>query len=102
MMLDPLESRLTYPFHRSLFQTLCVLGYCIFPLVISGLISTFIRILWVRAPLSLAAWAWSVWGMLRARPSGSFFDFPMIASMNFLDGSKIEQQRVLLAVYPIL
>jgi len=68
----------------SLFQTLCVLGYCIFPLVISGFISVFIRILWVRAPISLAAWAWSVW-----------------ASMNFLDGSKIEQQRVLLAVYPI-
>ncbi|KAF8340506.1 Yip1-domain-containing protein [Cantharellus anzutake] len=69
----------------SLFQTLCVLGYCTFPLVIAGLISTFIRILWVRAPISLAAWAWSVW-----------------ASINFLDGTKIEQQRVLLAVYPIL
>jgi len=68
----------------SLLQTLCVLGYCIFPLVISALISTFIRILWVRAPISLAAWAWSVW-----------------ASINFLDGSKIDQQRVLLAVYPI-
>jgi protein YIPF6 len=27
---------------------------------------------------------------------------PALASMNFLDGSKIEQQRVLLAVYPLL
>lgn len=77
----------THSFQRSLLQTLCVLGYCIFPLVISALISTFIRILWVRAPISLAAWAWSVWGRLRAHPSGSFSDwlfFPYASFNKFL------------------
>jgi len=69
----------------SFFQSLCVLGYCIFPLVLAALVSTFVRILWIRAPVTLGAWAWCVW-----------------ASVNFLDGTKIEQQRVLLAVYPLL
>ncbi|KAG9104983.1 hypothetical protein FRC06_002903 [Ceratobasidium sp. 370] len=66
----------------SLFQSLCVLGYCIFPLAI---VSTFVRVLYVRAPIAIAAWAWCVW-----------------AAVNFLDGTKIEQQRILLAVYPLL
>ncbi|KAG8693118.1 hypothetical protein FRC09_010723 [Ceratobasidium sp. 395] len=67
----------------SLFQSLCVLGYCIFPLV--AIISTFVRVLYIRGPLAIAAWAWCVW-----------------AAVNFLDGTKIEQQRILLAVYPLL
>jgi len=69
----------------SFFQSLCVLGYCIFPLVIAAIVSTFVRILAVRVPVVLGGWAWAVW-----------------ASTNFLDGTKIESQRVLLAVYPIL
>ncbi|KAJ1307542.1 hypothetical protein OPQ81_001639 [Rhizoctonia solani] len=69
----------------SLFQSLCVLGYCIFPLVLAAIISTFVRVLYIRAPIALAAWVWCVW-----------------AAMNFLDGTKLEQQRVLLAVYPLL
>ncbi|CAE6416271.1 unnamed protein product [Rhizoctonia solani] len=69
----------------SLFQSLCVLGYCIFPLVLAAVISTFVRVLYARAPITLAAWAWCVW-----------------AAVNFLDGTKLEQQRVLLAVYPLL
>jgi len=68
----------------SFFQSLCVLGYCIFPLVIAALFSTFFHKLYVRGPVTVAAWAWCVW-----------------AAMNFLDGTKIEQQRVLLAVYPL-
>jgi len=69
----------------SFFQGLCVLGYCIAPLNIAALIACFVRKIWIRAPISLAAWAWCIW-----------------ASKNFLDGSKIEQQRLLLAVYPLL
>ncbi|CAE6516097.1 unnamed protein product [Rhizoctonia solani] len=69
----------------SLFQSLCVLGYCIFPLVLAAIISTFVRVLYVRAPIALAAWAWCVW-----------------AAVNFLDGTKLEQQRIFLAVYPLL
>ncbi|KAH7918961.1 Yip1-domain-containing protein [Leucogyrophana mollusca] len=69
----------------SFFQGLCVLGYCIAPLDIAALIACFVRIIWVRAPVAIAAWAWCIW-----------------ASVNFLDGTKIEQQRILLAVYPLL
>ncbi|CAE6431769.1 unnamed protein product [Rhizoctonia solani] len=84
----------------SIFQSLCVLGYCISPLgayivvlkikshktiVLAAIISTFVRVLYVRGPIALAAWAWCVW-----------------AAVNFLDGTKLEQQRVLLAVYPLL
>jgi len=69
----------------SFFQGLCVLGYCIAPLDIAALISCFVRKLYVRAPVALIAWAWCIW-----------------ASINFLDGTKIEQQRILLAVYPLL
>ncbi|KAK0235991.1 hypothetical protein EDD85DRAFT_624069 [Armillaria nabsnona] len=69
----------------SFFQGLCVLGYCIAPLDIAALISCFVRIIYVRAPIALVAWAWCVW-----------------ASVNFLDGTKIDAQRILLAVYPLL
>jgi len=69
----------------SFFQGLCVLGYCIAPLDIAALISCFVRVIYVRAPVALLAWGWCIW-----------------ASVNFLDGTKIEQQRILLAVYPLL
>ncbi|THH33094.1 hypothetical protein EUX98_g1113 [Antrodiella citrinella] len=69
----------------SFFQGLCVLGYCVAPLNIAALVSTFVHLIYVRAPIAIAAWAWCVW-----------------ASVNFLDGTKIEQQRILLAVYPLL
>jgi len=48
---------------RSFFQGLCVLGYCVAPLDIAALVACFIRIIWVRAPIAIAGWAWSVWGM---------------------------------------
>ncbi|KAH8117887.1 Yip1-domain-containing protein [Phellopilus nigrolimitatus] len=69
----------------SFFQALCVLGYCVAPLDVAALVSCFVRIIWVRIPVALGAWAWCIW-----------------ASVNFLDGTKIEQQRILLAVYPLL
>lgn len=69
----------------SFFQGLCALGYCVAPLNIAAIVSTFVRLIYVRAPIALVAWAWCVW-----------------ASVNFLDGTKIEQQRILLAVYPLL
>ncbi|KAI0317065.1 hypothetical protein OF83DRAFT_1244292 [Amylostereum chailletii] len=69
----------------SFFQGLCVLGYCVAPLTVAALVSCFVRRIYVRAPVALLAWAWSIW-----------------ASVNFLDGTKIEPQRILLAVYPLL
>ncbi|KAG2741238.1 Yip1-domain-containing protein [Suillus brevipes Sb2] len=58
----------------SFFQGLCALGYCIAPLDIAALISCFVHVIWVGH----------------------------LASVNFLDGTKIEPQRILLAVYPLL
>ena len=91
--------------YRSFFQSLCVLGYCIFPLVLAAVVAAFVRILWVRAPVSIGAWAWSVWGECTApiikRWRSRTHPFAA-AAMNFFDGTKIEEQRVLLAVYPIL
>ncbi|TEB25179.1 Yip1-domain-containing protein, partial [Coprinellus micaceus] len=82
----------------SFFQGLCVLGYCIAPLNIAALISCFVHIIYVRAPIALLAWAWCIWG---AYPQ-ELMRFFSLASVNFLDGTKIEQQRILLAVYPLL
>ncbi|KAG8828957.1 hypothetical protein FRC17_007276 [Serendipita sp. 399] len=69
----------------SFFQALCVLGYCIAPLDIAALISCFVRLIYVRVPLCLLCWAWCVW-----------------ASVRFFEGTKIEANRVMLAVYPLL
>ncbi|CAK5268399.1 unnamed protein product, partial [Mycena citricolor] len=69
----------------SFFQGLCVLGYCIAPLNIAALVGCFVRVIYIRAPIALLAWAWCIW-----------------ASVNFLDGTQIEPQRILLAVYPLL
>ncbi|KAH8831546.1 hypothetical protein DL96DRAFT_1667799 [Flagelloscypha sp. PMI_526] len=69
----------------SFFQAMCVLGYCLAPLDIAAFVACFVRLIYVRVPVSIAAWAWCVW-----------------ASVNFLDGTKVEPQRILLAVYPLL
>jgi len=69
----------------SFFQGLCALGYCVAPLDIAALISCFVRTIYVRTPIAIIAWVWCIW-----------------ASANFLDGTKIEPQRILLAVYPLL
>ncbi|KAF8520250.1 hypothetical protein BU17DRAFT_89261 [Hysterangium stoloniferum] len=69
----------------SFFQALCVIGYCVAPLDIAALVACFVRKLYIRAPIAFLAWAWCCW-----------------ASVNFLDGTKIEQPRILLAVYPLL
>jgi len=69
----------------SFLQAMCVLGYCVAPLDAAAFIACFVSKIWIRIPVVLGAWAWCVW-----------------ASVNFLDGTKIEPTRILLAVYPIL
>ncbi|KAI0925808.1 hypothetical protein AcW1_008141 [Taiwanofungus camphoratus] len=69
----------------SFFQGLCVFGYCAGPLTVAALVAAFVRLIYVRAPVTVAAWAWCLW-----------------ASVNFLDGTKLEKQRVMLAVYPLV
>lgn len=53
--------KLTHPV-SSFLQSLCVLGYCLFPLDVAALLATFIRILWIRIPIALVGFAWSTFG----------------------------------------
>ncbi|KAF9804475.1 hypothetical protein IEO21_09376 [Rhodonia placenta] len=69
----------------SFFQGLCVFGYCVAPLTIAALVAVFVKLIYVRAPVTLVAWAWCLW-----------------AAVNFLDGTKLEKQRTMLAVYPLV
>lgn len=57
--------------------------------------------LFVRIPVSLACWAWSVWGQLRVpKIAYALADFEL-ASMNFFSGTQLPESRKMLAVYPI-
>ncbi|GAA5908529.1 Yip4p [Sporobolomyces salmoneus] len=68
----------------SFFQSLCVLGYCIFPLDLAAFVSIFVKMLWIRLPICFATFAWSVW-----------------AAVNFLAGTRLEKDRAVLAVFPL-
>ncbi|GAA6019368.1 hypothetical protein JCM11491_000914 [Sporobolomyces phaffii] len=68
----------------SFFQSLCVLGYCIFPLDLAALVSVFVKMLWIRLPICFATFGWSVW-----------------AAVNFLAGTRLEKDRAVLAVFPL-
>lgn len=48
----------------SFFQSLCVLGYALAPLLLASIVALLLHNLFVRVPVSLACWAWSVWGKL--------------------------------------
>lgn len=66
------------------FQSLCLLGYCIFPLVVSALVGLFVSARLVRWILVPVAIAWSSW-----------------ASVPFIGGA-VPANRRALAVYPLL
>ncbi|KAL1405231.1 hypothetical protein Q8F55_008856 [Vanrija albida] len=68
----------------SFFQSLCVLGYALGPLLLASIVALVLHKLYVRVPVALICWAWSVW-----------------ASMNFFNGTGLPANRVWLAVYPI-
>ncbi|WWC90720.1 uncharacterized protein L201_005657 [Kwoniella dendrophila CBS 6074] len=68
----------------SFFQSLCVLGYALAPILLASIVSLLVHTLFVRIPVSLACWAWSVW-----------------ASMNFFNGTRLQESRTFLAVYPM-
>lgn len=46
----------------SFFQSVCVIGYCIFPLVVVAFIGIFVETVWFRVPASLFAFGWSTYG----------------------------------------
>jgi len=47
---------------RSFFQSVCVLGYCLFPLTIAALINVFVRTIFVRLPVIAVTYCWSAFG----------------------------------------
>ncbi|CAG8484998.1 11335_t:CDS:2, partial [Paraglomus occultum] len=62
----------------SFFQSVCILGYCIFPLVIVALVSLFVKRIIIRLPFVILAFAWSSY-----------------ASVNFLTTSHLSNRRAL-------
>lgn len=69
----------------SFFQSVCVIGYCLFPLVVVAMIAIFVESVWFRVPGSLIAFGWSTF-----------------ASVGFLSESKAHlNNRRALAVYPL-
>lgn len=47
---------------RSFFQSVCVLGYCLFPLTIAALINVFVHTIIVRLPVIAVTYIWSAFG----------------------------------------
>ena len=47
---------------RSFFQSICILGYCIFPLTIVSLITIIIDYFIIDLILVIVAFVWSVYG----------------------------------------
>ncbi|KAI9495825.1 Yip1 domain-containing protein [Zychaea mexicana] len=69
----------------SFFQSVCVLGYCLFPLVLSAVFAIFVKLIWARLPIAIVTFAWSTY-----------------ASIGFLSESQVHlTDRRVLAVYPL-
>lgn len=66
------------------FQSMCLLGYCIFPLDIAAIVTVWVTNIIARWIVILVALAWSSW-----------------ASVPFIAGS-VSPARKALAVYPLL
>ncbi|KAK3819899.1 MAG: Yip1 domain-containing protein [Benniella sp.] len=67
----------------SFFQSVCVIGYCLFPLVLVSVISIVLPNIYIRLPLCGVAFAWASW-----------------ASLGFLSDSNLTNRRAL-GVYPL-
>ncbi|CAO3613150.1 unnamed protein product [Cunninghamella echinulata] len=69
----------------SFFQSVCVIGYCLFPLVAAALVTIFVKLIWVRLPIAIVTFTWSTY-----------------ASVGFLSESQIHlNNRRALTVYPL-
>ncbi|KAM3128768.1 hypothetical protein pb186bvf_019128 [Paramecium bursaria] len=67
----------------SFFQSVCVLGYCVFPINLGALIVAFVGYFPIKLVLVLACFGWSTY-----------------ASIGFM-GALVLEERKLLAVYPV-
>lgn len=70
-------------FYSSFFQSLCVLGYSLFPITFASFIVIFLRSIWFKLPLVCAAF------YLTSRAANLFFS-PLVAP-----------ERKLLVLYPL-
>ncbi|KAG1150668.1 hypothetical protein G6F37_007884 [Rhizopus arrhizus] len=69
----------------SFFQSVCVIGYCLFPIVVSVVIAVFVKLIWVRLPIAIVTFAWSTY-----------------ASVGFMSETQVHlQNRRALAVFPL-
>ncbi|RUS35217.1 hypothetical protein BC938DRAFT_474068 [Jimgerdemannia flammicorona] len=50
------------PSRSSFFQCVCVLGYCLFPLVVAAIVNLVTSSLFIRLPLEIAAFGWASYG----------------------------------------
>ncbi|KAG4302115.1 hypothetical protein PCK1_001674 [Pneumocystis canis] len=69
----------------SLFYSICILGYSLFPLVIITIINLFIPIIFIRFPLIVIGYGWSTYASLNVITDSSF-------NLN---------NKKLLAIYPL-
>ncbi|KAF9954018.1 hypothetical protein BGZ72_004964 [Mortierella alpina] len=67
----------------SFFQSVCVIGYCLFPLVLVSVATIVVPSIYIRLPLCGIAFAWATW-----------------ASIGFLSDSNLANRRAL-GVYPL-
>lgn len=70
--------------YRSFFQSVCIIGYTLFPLVIAAMLSAFGLPAIARIPVYLVLIAWS-----------------LAAGISILGGSGVLRNRVGIAVYPL-
>lgn len=66
------------------FQSLCLMGYCLFPICLAAVVCVFVRLMWVRTIVLVAALAWA-----------------SAAAVPFV-GRSVRRERRALAVYPVL
>merc|ERR1712190_347327 len=67
----------------SFFQSVCVLGYCIFPLVIAAFLSLLLRVIWLKVVFVCVGFTWATG-----------------ASVGFM-GDVLPVERRALGVYPV-
>lgn len=71
-------------FYSSFFQSVCIIGYTLFPLVIAALLSAVHLPMIARIPVYIVLVAWS-----------------LAAGISILGGSGVVKNRVGIAVYPL-
>ena len=71
-------------FDRSFFQSICIIGYTLFPLVLASIMSAFHLPLIPRIPVYIVLVLWS-----------------LAAGVSILGGSGVIKNRVVLALYPL-